>query len=263
MKENHIALVVLCAVVLGNTLLYIFKPLGENFFIIADLTVILFAFTAFVFGIRAYKLHGFRSMQGKALLFLSLGIFFWLLGESAWAVYEIILGIEAPMASFADLMWIIGYPLFAAGMYYEWKITKIPVIKNRKFLVALAGMAIFVVVSYYGIMPSLENQEISPLEKSVVIGYVIGDMVLLFECSAIIISFLGGKFAMSWIIITVSIIMMSLADIAYSYLGTAYETGNWIDLLWDFGYILLAYGFFYYRHSIQGELEKPRKGAGK
>ncbi|MCX6814358.1 MAG: hypothetical protein NTY20_01770 [Candidatus Aenigmarchaeota archaeon] len=258
MEKTHAGLAVVGILIIADIFLFIWRPLGENFFIIADLLVVVLAFASFLFGLYAYKLHGFRSLQGKALLFLSLGIFFWFLGESAWAVYEIALGIEAPIASFADLMWYAGYPLFIAGLYYEWKITRIPLTKDRKFLAVLLLMAVLILVSWYGIIPTVQNSETDLLEKSVVIGYVAGDLAIMLGCSIIIVSFLGGKFAKPWIIITMAIILTSLADIGYSYLSTAYETGNWIDLLWDIDYLLLAYGFFYYRQSVK-EIEIPVK----
>jgi len=82
------------------------------------------------------------------------------------------------------------------------------------------------------------------------------DILLLTGGLAVIISFGDSRMARQWVAITSAIILFSIADIAYAYLGASYETGNWIDLLWDFDYLLMAYGFFYYRHSVQGELSK-------
>jgi len=253
MKKTIILFIVLFSLFMAAVLMYIFKPLGEGFFIIADLAVASFSFLAFLSGLSAFRFHGHKSMQGRALLFLSLGVLFWFLGESTWAVYEIVLGIEAPTASFADLMWLLGYPFFAAGLYFEWKITRIGKTKSGKIVLLLASAA---AASVLGIMLTAIDTGMSPLEKYVAISYVIGDTALLIGSTAIIISFIGGKLTRPWIIITASIALSSIADIAYSFLGSEYNTGNMIDLLWDLYYLLLAYGFLCQKWSVQKEAEK-------
>ncbi|MCS7105912.1 MAG: hypothetical protein NZ942_01165, partial [Candidatus Aenigmarchaeota archaeon] len=102
-------------VYLGFILLYLFisflyfsKPLEENFYIISDFIQILLSFLAFSFGVYTYKFYGGKSLQGKSFLFLSLGIFFWFLGETTWGIYEIVLGIKSPRASLADFLWLAG-----------------------------------------------------------------------------------------------------------------------------------------------------------
>jgi hypothetical protein len=250
MNKTTNGIIILCTIIMVDLLIYIKKPLGEDFYIIADLLVVLLSLTAFCFGIYAYKLHGSKNIQGKAILFLSLGILFWFFGESIWAFYEIIIKADAPIASLADAFWLLGYPLFAAGLYYEWKITRAGLTRNK----LIAGSFIFIITllisGWYGIIVPLGNAETSQFEKIVLVSYVIGDIVVMLGAIIVLTSLWGGKLAKQWTIITVAIILTSVADIIYAYMSNSYQTGNWIDILWDANYLLLAYGFYHYRQTI-------------
>ena len=250
------AFVILATAILANAALFYYKPLGENFFIIADLVVMGLSLTAFIFGFLSYRMHGLKSIQGKALLFLSLGVLFWFFGESIWAYYEIVLGIEAPIASFADLAWLVGYPLFAAGLFCEWKITRMPLTANRKTAMLLLIIVAFCIAGWFGIAPTIASNEMGLTEKTVMVLYVIGDLLLIIGCMAVMISFYGSIFARQWSILTAAIIVSGVADILYAYLSVSYTTGSWIDLLWNIDYMLMAFGFFYYRQSIKEKLTK-------
>ncbi|MEM7815920.1 MAG: hypothetical protein QXN71_02260 [Candidatus Aenigmatarchaeota archaeon] len=260
MKETQLAFAVILAAMAATTLLYITAPAIDNFFIIADLLVVALSFVALAFGIMAFRIHGLGNLQGRIMLLLSLGVFFWFLGELTWAVYEIVLGINSPLASVADMFWFAGYPLFFAGICLEHKVAGTKVIKkDRMFMSLFVIVLVFSSLSLYMILPVFENAEMTDIEKVVSAGYVIGDVVLLAGSFGLIISFAGGRFARPWLLITISIILFSIADIAYSYLGTAYETGSWIDLLWDFDYMFMAYAFYYYRQSFGSGLFKGRR----
>lgn len=47
---------------------------------------------------------------------LALGVFFGSLGEATWAWYELVLHVEVPYPSWADVQWLAYYPLVFAGL---------------------------------------------------------------------------------------------------------------------------------------------------
>lgn len=246
---------ILFLIFLINILIYAFRPLGEQFYIIANLFVILFSFLAFVSGAYAFKFHGLKSIQGKALFFITIGVLFWFLGETTWGLYEIAFGIRSPIASIADLFWLIGYPIFLLGLCYVCKITSIRISKTK--LVILLALIIFLLTFMtYLIKPILINNEMSFAEKTITAGYVISDTILLIALLVSITYLLGGKIAKVWFIILLAIIMATVADIYYMNFLESYETGNLIDLFWNFDYILLAFGFLYHRESVKEVFRK-------
>ena len=253
MKRISIALGVLILAFSVDAALHTFKPLGGSFFIVADTIVLILSLLAVISGLYAYRMHGFKSIQGKALLFITLGVFFWFLGELTWGIYEVVLGIETPVASIADVFWIIGYPFFLAGFYHVWKISSTPTDKKKLTLSAIVTILILSSLTYSAI-PALIDVEMSFAEKASTAGYVIGDMLVLIALTVSITHLLGSRFAKPWSIIFLATLMATIADIYYMNFLEIYETGNLIDLLWDLDYMLLAFGFFYYRETVKGLL---------
>jgi hypothetical protein len=249
---------ILLILFLISVLFYIFQPLGEQFYIISDLTVIIFSFLAFVFGLYTYKFYGFGSVKGKALLFLTLGVFFWFLGETTWGIYEIVLGVKEPIASIADMFWLIGYPLFLMGFYYVWKIASTSISKKRLMILSVSIIAVCSFMAYIT-TPILTDTEMSFAGKISTAGYVIGDMLILIALMIAVTYLFGGKFAKGWSIILLSVFMMSAADIYYMNFLEVYETGSLIDIFWNLSYILLAFGFFYHREVVKEVFDGIKK----
>jgi hypothetical protein len=254
MKKTLVGLIILAAVIIANIIIYTIRPFGESFSLAGDIMVMSFSFAASALGFYAYRLHGWKSVQGKAILLISIGVFLWFLGESIWSFYDIALGIEAPFPSYADVAWFLGYPFFIAGLYYVWKVTKTPLTRRRISLAYILGAALLILMVFYAALPALGNPETETLEKAAALGYVIGDTALVIASSVVIISLIGGKLATPWIILIVSLILSCIADIVYTYTFASYQVGDWIDLLWNANYLLEAYAFFYYRSSIAGFL---------
>jgi hypothetical protein len=255
MKKLNFAIICFSLLFLANIFLYLYKPLGENFFIIGDAIVIFLSFLAFISGIYAFKLHGFKSLQGKALLYLSIGIFFWFLGETTWGIYEIFLGIKSPFASLADVFWLIGYPFFLIGLYSLRRLSCSPIKKAKLLFLILIAIFICSFMLYLA-FPNLTSSELSIQEKFSTSGYVIGDMLILVFLTFATTNLLQAKTFKAYSLIIVAIMLMSLADIYYMNFSEVYEVGNLIDLAWNLGYILLALGFLYHRETIKNLLKK-------
>jgi len=250
-RKTNIALTIMILVLIFDFSLYVLRPLGENFYVISDWILVIYAFFALVSGYYAFKFHGLKSIQGKALLFLSLGVLFWFLGEFSWAYIEVFMGIEVPFPSIADIFWYIGYPLFGLGLFYIWKITGASVKCDIKCLSALGFILLLIIISIYGSYPTIVDVEMTLFEKIVSIGYVILDLILVIGGIFILLTFSKGNLVKPWIFIILSLIICTFADISFTFAGSLYESGGLLDFLWDFDYILLAFGFFYYRQTIE------------
>ncbi len=257
MRRIAIAAVFAFFLFLANVILYVYQPLGENFYIIGDSLVAALALMAALVGFYAFRLHGFRSSQGKALFFVATGAFFWFLGEFTWGIYEIVLAVEAPVGSTADVFWFIGYPMFLLGFYYIFRISSTTPNRKRLAILVPAVVIVFSLMVYLA-LPTLAAS-ISVEEKMATAGYVIGDAFVLAGLMFTIACLWGSRFAKPWSIIFLSMAALTIADTFYSSFFSVYETGNLIDVLWNTGYIFLAFGFVYYRETTKGIVFAPRK----
>lgn len=66
--------------------------------------------------INARHWGSFASSTGRAVLFISGGIFAWGIGNLIFGYYNLILGVPIPYPSFADAAFFLLYPLSAIGV---------------------------------------------------------------------------------------------------------------------------------------------------
>src|SRR5260370_22452076 len=71
-----------------------------------------------VSGIFALRLYGFQGARAKTLLFLTIGMACWFIGEVIWNYYELILNIK-PFPSIGDMFYLLAYPLVFFGLLNE------------------------------------------------------------------------------------------------------------------------------------------------
>lgn len=207
-----------------------------------------------VSGIFKSKKWGFlKSQVGAAVLFTSLGLISWGIGQMIWSYYNVVYGVEVPYPSWADAGYILAIPLWALGIINLSKAT------GAKFsLRNTAGktfMFIFpiiaVIFSYYLLIVVARGGEIDfgggALKLFFDLAYPLGDVVIL-TFSLIIyglsVNYLGGKY--KWPIVTtiVGFVVMYFTDFTFSYVTTteAYYNGHWVDLLFPTAMAIIAIG---------------------
>src|SRR3989344_1029527 len=77
-----------------------------------------------VFGVvNSNKWGSVKSFLGKGLLFLSLGLITWGIGQVIFSFYNLFLNVEVPYPSVADASFILSWPLWGIGMFYLSKVT--------------------------------------------------------------------------------------------------------------------------------------------
>jgi len=86
--------------------------------IFAVITVIIAPAVVTIQGYLLARKYG-KGKLAMFILYLTAGIFLWFLGELTWGIYELILSIEVPYPSIADIFYLLGYlPLIAGVMLF-------------------------------------------------------------------------------------------------------------------------------------------------
>lgn len=209
----------------------------------------------------------FKSYVGKAVFFISLGIFAWGAGSMVWSYYNLIANVQAPYPSWADLGFAPSIFFYGLGAFYLSKATGAKFgLRNKyaKLFVTIAPL-IILYVSYYVLVTIarggvLVPPDEPPFKTLLDIAYPLGDFISL--TIAVIVSglsfrYLGGVYLKEIIAILVGLAVMYVADFVFSYtttVGTFYN-GNWGDLLLTIGLFLLSFGVLGFNklkeHSIK------------
>lgn len=199
------------------------------------------------------------DLTKTAWLLLAFGLFCWFLGESSFAVTELALGRTPSVPSMADGFWLCGiFPIIAAltMFIYGYHRTGFIIGHTMKYVFVIAAVSMLEIILISKICMPILYAPISILEKIFTLVYPILDMVILMLVFFLVLitSVLGkGLLSKPWKYLVIGFAMISVADILYSYynwLG-AYNTGSYIDIIWNSGYLFIALSAFYQKDLME------------
>ena len=266
--KYNIACLIIIAV---TTVIYIFKLGGKEFILIAGDTYPVILCLLGILGLYSV-IRSFKELDIAKVtwVLLFVGTIFFFFGECTYFYLEIIKGLNADdlFPSAGDIFWCAGYvfyiiALFNMIVFYlksgmpldKWKTYMIPA--GIIFLIIVCVMYVFL------LRPIALDAETGSLEKFFYFYYPIGDLLIIFPAFFLmyITHLLGtGMFSRPWRVIAYGFILMTVADLAYSYLDwqDLYQTGNLIDLLWGMGYWLIGLSGIY-QNEIMETVKKAVK----
>jgi len=197
------------------------------------------------------------SRLSRIWLGFTLGMLLWFLGQVGWAVYTMILNVEIPYPSIADVFWLIGYvPLFIALLLYVQLFQ--PVISVRMFLGAGATVAGVSVIIFSRLMiPVLaEASQQDFVTLGISLAYPSMDLALYLLAFLGLLVFtvtkLKGRVGIAWLLISAAIFTNTLADMSFTYatLSGTYYNGHPQELLFHLSYILFALAFYLHTKEL-------------
>lgn len=200
-----------------------------------------------------------RSRMSMIWLCFSLGMLLWFFGELGWAFYTMVLNIDVPYPSIADVFWLSGYvPLFIALLLYIQIIQ--PAISLRLFSFAAVIVTVGTVIVFSLLMvPVLGGASQEDFVKlSIDLAYPTLDLALSLETILGLLVFtvtrLKARIGVAWHIMNAAILSNVVADMAFSYTNlesvNAYYNGHPLELLYHVGYLLFALAFFVHSREL-------------
>jgi hypothetical protein len=193
-----------------------------------------------------------RCNDGRSRLFwLLLGVAsaLWAFGEGAWGFYDIVLGREVPVPSYADIGYLGAIPVALAALLVHPGHSGDRQRRLRTGLDALILATALLFLSSTFILHAVgADTDLHSAAGLVAIAYPLGDVLMLFLLLRAV-GWLGGADRLAMACILTGLLAMTLSDSGYTYLTAArgYETGSWIDTGWIVGYLGLALGGWYGR----------------
>jgi len=208
------------------------------------------------FAMRKYW-DNIGSQLSKIWLCFTLGMFLWFLGEIGWAIYTMVLNVEIPYPSIADIFWLSGYvPIFFALLLYIQIIQ--PAISARMFFASGTIVACVSAVAFPPLMlPVLADTSQQDLVTlGISLAYPSLDLALFLEAILGLLVFtatrLKGRVGMAWHFMNAAILSNVVADMAFSYttMEGTYYNGHPLELLFHVGYLLFALAFYVHSREL-------------
>ena len=167
-----------------------------------------------------------------------------------------LLGTQLPFPSFADVLYLATYPLYAAALliFIRWRT---PERDRRSLIDALTLTAGLGLLSWiYLILPYAKNPDLSWLEKSVAVGYPLCDVLVLAVLARLLApgSWRSRSVQLLAIGITGELVSDTLYGLIQLYGSGTFRNGTAVDLGW--AVIYTAWGAAAL-HPTMAELTKP------
>ncbi len=221
-----------------------------------------YAFIALIGGINGLaiskKWGGYKSLVGRAIIYMSAGLLLEGFGQLVWSYYNIFAKIEVPFPSIADVGYFLMIPTYTLGVLSFAKAAgvKYALRDFKKNLAMIVGIPIIMLISTYLLL--LQGNSIdfsspteslrtflnyySPLGESVTISIAILSYFLSRK-------YLGGKMKHKILYILFAFIFEFITGMTFLYqaaIGTYYN-GGINDLMFTTSFTIMSIGLIAFR----------------
>ncbi|HEX3749803.1 MAG TPA: EAL domain-containing protein [Streptosporangiaceae bacterium] len=173
-----------------------------------------------------------RPARKIAWLLLAAANLSFVAGQVSFLVATQILHRPMPFPSYADVLYLATYPLYAAGLsIFIWART--PNGDRRSVIDALTLTVGLALISWmYLILPYVHNPQLSWLQKTVAIAYPLGDVLVLAMLARLLAPGTGRSRAVQ--LLTLGSVAMLVSDAWYGVLVlySSFHNGTVVDLGW-------------------------------
>lgn len=223
--------------------------------LISDLAFVPVSVSAAALALRAGRHRSLDPRTARAWRIIAVSFFLYWLGDVIWSVEEN-LG-NAPFPGIADIAYVAFYPVLLWGIFSFPAGTRSTTDRTKIWLdggTVIVGASM--IVWYFSLGPTAQDSGSKLLEQFVSVAYPIGDLVLIFGITRILLGQppRGAGHALG--ILATGLVFLVVGDMAFAHLALNenYQGGDWPDSAWMFGQILTAVAAQYqYWHASRGE----------
>lgn len=251
------------ALIIINIIVYGFRLGGETFLsVFSDSLPVVCALLSVACLISAFRSFEFYDFTKIAWLMILTGIVLDFFAETIYGILEI--GMKVDMdntfPSFADYFWTSAYLFTFAGlamMFIGYKKSGFP-LGNVKlyFLLGFIVLMLAITFIYFMLIPIVKDTDTKAITKFFYLFYPIADLfvvILALILMNITSVFGSGKISRPWQFLAIGFIFFTLGDFTYSILGwkDLYGSGNFIDLAWHAGYLIIGLAGLYQKRLVE------------
>lgn len=175
-------------------------------------------------------------------LLLGLAMASWTLAEIVWGCYALVLEVEVPVPSWADVGYLSAIPLAVAALVVHPAITGGRTRKARSVFEGLVVATALLLLSWTLVLgPLWRSADLSTWGGVVAIAYPFGDVIMVFFIVLVIRGMTGGDRLSLWCLL-IALLAMALTDSTYTYMTEVanYTSGDPIDTGWIAAYLGIA-----------------------
>ena len=167
----------------------------------------------------------------------------WFIAEMIWIIEELYLKID-PFPSSADIFYLIGYP-FLLMFFIAYLQPMRSAITKKMYISAVSISVIVLATSLYFALALGKSGTL--FECILTIIYPVFDSIVIIPALLGVSLFFKGKVNLVWTLVCLGTISLFVADTAFliGNISDTYYTGNPMEILFYWNYILLSFGVYY------------------
>ena len=189
---------------------------------------------------------GLATSQGRHYLSLFIAMSLFLCAESIWAYFQLVLQIEVPYPSIADVFYLALLPFLGYHFYYSFSVRqKANAVKLYSIIIAAIISAVQVGALIYLSFPTDSEEDFDLPSTIVSLSFFIGNGALLFVAIVILLS-LGRKslFLLHRILLSSFLIILIAGDTGYIFHLYLVEEEEFVksEWIWNLFYAISYVG---------------------
>ncbi len=201
---------------------------------------------------------GFKSLMGKAVIFMSIGLLLECFGQFLWSYYNIVAKVEMPFPSMADIGYFLMIPSYTLGALFFAKAAgaKYAFKELRANILTIIGIPAIMLIAVYFLL--LQSNTInlssaietirtflnyySPIGEGITISIAILSYILFRK-------YLGGSMKSRILFILFALVIDFLAGMTFLYQAATgtYYNGGINDLMFTTSFAIMAIGLLTFK----------------
>ncbi|MFL5945807.1 MAG: sensor histidine kinase [Gaiellaceae bacterium] len=199
------------------------------------------------------RLH--RPSLGLPWYLFAAGLFAFSVGDWLFNMYAFVWETDPPVPSFADVFYLAGYPLLAAGLFLLVRSLRAHERRSGRIDAAML-IAAFAVCQWIFLMQD-DARTGSVTERAVAMSYPMMDVILL---GALVFFALTPTWrTIAYRYLVASVVLLVVADEIYGLSPATYAQATWLDSAWLLSYVLWGVAAL---HPSMRQLSAPTSGGG-
>lgn len=210
---------------------------------------------------------GLKSVMGKSVYFFSLGMFSYAFGQLVWSYYNIILQVEIPYPSIADIGYVSAIPFYLLGVIYLGNASgvrfgfKKMYAKIQATILPLLGL----LISYFVFLRDYEfvvpGEYIEYIKVFIDFGYPLGQALTVAVAILVLLlsrDYLGGIMKPRIWYILFALSFQYVTDFSFLYQASkgTYYNGGIVDLMYAISLIVMGVGLLFLDYDYLSISEK-------
>jgi hypothetical protein len=261
-KERRlVTYVVIAAIIAVNSVIILFSSTTEEKNYAGNILRPLVAGVAVTFSLIVVYRQKLDGLLGRAYASLAIGLVLWLAAELVWAYSSIVVRIEVPFPSLADVFWLLGYGPLGYHLFSTARLHRAFHNASKRIFVVSAAVSIFSLVYILDIVSASLTSNLNNFTAlAISITYPIADAIVIVPAVLTIAKSGRGELtAVPWIFI--SWIFTAVADALFGYTAVTNIAGDFSiwNLFYNAAYLIMAAGLYWHNKFFVMDDDKMKK----